>query len=179
MSKNLIDISRTQADQLVQQAEFSRGLLNKMEQHEQKMNHFENEMNRFGNEMTEKENKLDSRFEDLEKNLTLTHGECKFIKSKVAEKSYVLTNKFFDEEVSNELYHKKRCHFITGIYSSLNKKFNAITYTTIKHIYFDEAMSFVQTLTLDDLPKNYKRLTDSQIDTATRHGDYGILERLA
>lgn len=30
MSKNLIDISRRQADQLVQQAEFSRELFNKM-----------------------------------------------------------------------------------------------------------------------------------------------------
>lgn len=31
----------------------------------------------------------------------------------------------------------------------------------------------------NNLPQNYKRLTDSQIDAATRHGDYGILERLA
>ena len=34
MSKNLIDISRRQADQLVQQAEMSRGLLEKMIEHE-------------------------------------------------------------------------------------------------------------------------------------------------
>ena len=43
----------------------------------------------------------------------------------------------------------------------------------------EQAIAFVENLTLDDLPQNYMRLTDSQIDTATRHGDYGILERLA
>ena len=37
MSKNLIDISRRQADQLVQQAEFSRELFIKMEEHDKKM----------------------------------------------------------------------------------------------------------------------------------------------
>ena len=179
MSKNLIDISRSHADQLVQQAEFSRELLNKMVEHEKKMEENEQKMDVFENKMIDTEQKLDTRFEKLEKNLTLTHGECKFIKANVMEKSYQLANQYFEEKVSNELYHKKRCHLMKGLYSLLNKHFNSITYTTIKHVDFENAMQLVRNATLDSLSKNYLRLTDSQIDTATRHGDYGILERLA
>ncbi|AKS73656.1 hypothetical protein RN70_06955 [Staphylococcus schleiferi] len=178
MSKNLIDISRRQADQLVQQAEMSRGLLDKILEHEREMKENKREMYDFRNEMYDMQTTLDDRFEKLEKNLTITHGEAKFIKAKVAEKSYQLVNQYFTEKVSDELYHKKRCHFITGLYSVLNKHFNSITYTTIKHIDYENAMQLLENASLESLSLNYLRLTDTQKDTAARHGDYRILERL-
>ncbi|OHS43548.1 ORF6C domain-containing protein [Staphylococcus sp. HMSC65H10] len=178
MSKNLIDISRRQADQLVQQAEMSRGLLDKMLEHEREMEETKKEMREFSYKMHDMEKTLDDRFKKLEKNLTLTHGEAKFIKAKVAEKSYQLVNQYFTEKVSDELYHKKRCHFITGLYSMLNKHFNSITYTTIKHIDYENAMRLLENANLESLNQNYLRLTDTQKDTAARHGDYRILERL-
>ena len=40
------------------------------------------------------------------KNNVLSRGEGKYIQSKVGERSYYLTNQFFKEDVSKELYHK-------------------------------------------------------------------------
>lgn len=179
MSKNLIDISRKQADQLVQQAEFSRNLFIKMEEHDKKMKEQDEKMNKFESKMIDTEKRLNERMEENEKNNVLTRGEGRHIKSKVAERSYYLTNQFFTERVSKELYHKKRCHFVQGIYSTLNRHFNSITYTTIRHIDFERAMEFIGNLELVNMPQHFLRLTDHQIDVAERHGDYSILERLA
>ncbi|AVQ34381.1 hypothetical protein C7J88_09480 [Staphylococcus muscae] len=185
MSKNLIDISVKQADQLVQQAQYTRQLLNKMVEHEEKMLTHDKKMDEqwketldIKAEVIEIKNSASNRLDKLENNLAITHGEGKFIKAKVAEKSYQLVNEFLGTAVSNELYHKKRCHFITGLYSRLNKHFNSITYTTIKHIDFEKAMCLIEDTTLEDLPRNYLKLTDNQIETAKRHGDYAILEKL-
>lgn len=179
MSKNLIDISRRQADQLVQQAEFSRELFNKMLEQDKKIDEHNKKMEEFESKMIDTEIRLNKRMEENEKNNVLSHGEGKFIKSKVGERSYYLVNKFLKEEVSKELYHKKRCHFIQGIYSTLNKQFNSITYTTIRHVDFEKAMEFVGGLELADLPVHFLRLTDKQIETAERYGDFEILKRLA
>lgn len=178
MSKNLIDISRRQADQLVQQAEFSRELFIKMEEHDKKMKEQDEKMNKFESKMIDTENRLNKRMEENEKNNVLSRGEGKYIQSKVGERSYYLTNQFFKEHVSKELYHKKRCHFVQGIYSTLNRHFNSITYTTIRHVDFEKAMEFIGNLELVNMPPHFLRLTDHQIGVAERHGDYKILERL-
>lgn len=178
MSKNLIDISRRQADQLVQQAEMSRGLLEKMIEHEKMIEENKKEMSDFRSEMLDTENRLNKRMEENEKNNVLSRGEGKYIQSKVGERSYYLTDQFFKEHVSKELYHKKRCHFIQGIYSTLNRHFNSITYTTIRHVDFEKAMEFIGNLELVNMPPHFLRLTDHQIDTAKRHGDFEILKRL-
>lgn len=73
MSKNLIDISRKQADQLVQQAEFSRNLFIKMEEHDKKMKEQDEKMNKFESKMIDTENRLNKRMEENEKNNVLTH----------------------------------------------------------------------------------------------------------
>lgn len=178
MSKNLIDISRRQADQLVQQAEMSRGLLEKMIEHEKMIEENKKEMSNFRSEMLDTEIRLNKRMEENEKNNVLSRGEGKYIQSKVGERSYYLTDQFFKEHVSKELYHKKRCHFIQGIYSTLNRHFNSITYTTIRHVDFEKAMEFIGNLELVNMPPHFLRLTDHQIDTAKRHGDFEILKRL-
>lgn len=179
MSKNLIDISRRQADQLVQQAEFSRELFNKMLEQDKKIDEHNKKMEEFESKMIDTEIRMNKRMEENEKNNVLSRGEGKYIQSKVGERSYYLTDQFFKEHVSKELYHKKRCHFIQGIYSTLNRHFNSITYTTIRHVDFEKAMEFIGNLELVNMPPHFLRLTDKQIDTAERHGDYGVLERLA
>ena len=75
MSKNLIDISRRQADQLVQQAEMSRGLLEKMIEHEKMIEENKKEMSDFRSEMLDTENRLNKRMEENEKNNVLSRGE--------------------------------------------------------------------------------------------------------
>ncbi|MEB5793927.1 hypothetical protein [Staphylococcus hominis] len=178
MSKNLIDISKRQADQLVQQAQLSREIINKIEEHEKKMEAQDRRMIDFESKMIDTENRLNKRMEDVEKKYVLTHGEGKFIKSKIAERSYHLANNFFKERVSKELYLKKRIHLIQGIHGVLNRHFNTITYTTIKHVEYKEAMDFISNLELADLPIHFLKLTDKQIATAEKYGDFEILKRL-
>lgn len=178
MSKNLIDISKRQADQLVQQAQLSREIINKIEEHEKKMEEQNRRMIDFESKMIDTENRLNKRMEENEKNNVLSRGEGKYIQSKVGERSYYLTDQFFKEHVSKELYHKKRCHFVQGIYSTLNRHFNSITYTTIRHVDFEKAMEFIGNLELVNMPPHFLRLTDHQIDTAKRHEDFEILKRL-
>ena len=95
MSKNLIDISKRQADQLVQQAQLSREIINKIEEHEKKMEEQNRRMIDFESKMIDTENRLNKRMEENEKNNVLSRGEGKYIQSKVGERSYYLTDQFF------------------------------------------------------------------------------------
>ncbi|WP_192977817.1 ORF6C domain-containing protein [Mammaliicoccus vitulinus] len=164
MSKNVLELNRSHMEQMREQADFNLQMYDKIKEHELKMDEHDKKMQ-------EVENTVLSKITDLENNLSITHGECKFIKSKVSEKSYGLANQYFLNNVSDELFHKKRIHFLIGIYHALNKHFNSITYTTIRHIDFDKAMQFIEEIKVSDLPPNYWRLTDKQKELAERKGD--------
>ncbi|MDW3828416.1 ORF6C domain-containing protein [Staphylococcus saprophyticus] len=110
-----------------------------------------------------------NRLEDLENTKTLLNGEAKKIKSQVMRRAYFLANHYFKNQVSDELFHKKRIHLQTGIYKKINEYFDAITYTTIRHIDFDEAMNYINSIELVDLPFNYLKLTDKQKEIAERN----------
>lgn len=113
--------------------------------------------------------KTNERLEDLENTKTLLNGEAKKIKSQVMRRAYVLSNLYFKNQVSDELFQKKRIHLQTGIYKKLNEYFDAITYTTIRHIDFDDAMNYINSIDLVDLPFNYLKLTDKQKEIAERN----------
>ncbi|MFF7090717.1 hypothetical protein ACFY9U_41190, partial [Streptomyces anthocyanicus] len=53
----------------------------------------------------------------------------------------------------------------------INEQFDAITYTTIRHIDFDAAMEFINNIELVDLPLNYLKLTETQKSVAEKHND--------
>lgn len=110
-----------------------------------------------------------NRLEDLENTKTLLNGEAKKIKSQVMSRAYLLANLYFKNQVSDELFHKKRIHLQTGIYKKINEYFDAITYTTIRHIDFDEAMNYINSIELVDLPFNYLKLTDKQKEVAEKN----------
>lgn len=110
-----------------------------------------------------------NRLEDLENTKTLLNGEAKKIKSQVMRRAYFLANHYFKNQVSDELFHKKRIHLQTGIYKKINEYFDAITYTTIRHIDFDEAMNYINSIELVDLPFNYLKLTDKQKEVAEKN----------
>lgn len=115
--------------------------------------------------------KTNDRLEDLENTKTLLNGEAKKIKSQVMKRAYLLANHYFKNPVSNELFHKKRIHLQTGIYKKINENFDAITYTTIRHIDFDEAMNYISSIELVDLPFNYLKLTDKQKEIAEKNNE--------
>lgn len=112
-----------------------------------------------------------NRLEDLENTKTLLNGEAKKIKSQVMRRAYLLANHYFKNQVSDELFHKKRIHLQTGIYKKINEHFDAITYTTIRHIDFDEAMNYISSIELVDLPFNYLKLTDKQKEVADKNNE--------
>ncbi len=122
-------------------------------------------------EIKQIEQRANERLEDLENTKTLQHGEAKKIKSKVSERAYTLTHHFFTTNISDELFHKKRIHLLIGIYKALNEYFDAITYTTIRHIDYDKAMQYINEIELLDLPLNYLKLTDKQKEVAEKNQD--------
>ncbi|POC76841.1 hypothetical protein CRN61_24130, partial [Vibrio vulnificus] len=54
--------------------------------------------------------RTNDRLEDLENTKTLLNGEAKKVKSQVMRRAYLLANKYFKNQVSDELFHKKRIH---------------------------------------------------------------------
>lgn len=122
--------------------------------------------------------KTERRLHKIETTYPMLDTEADRLQSIATIKAHQFTSQFFGEEVSQELYMKKFGHLISGIYRSVKKEFHVRKYTLVLHVEAEQAIAFVENLTLDDLPQNYKRLTDSQIDTAVRHGDYNVLEKL-
>lgn len=158
MSKdNELDIFRKQIEQTNKQGEF---ILRTVD-----------EIKAIKEEMLTIEARTNDRLEDLENTKTLLNGEAKKVKSQVMRRAYLLANKYFKNQVSNELFHKKRIHLQTGIYKKINEHFDAITYTTIRHIDFDDAMNYINSIELVDLPFNYLKLTDKQKEVAEKNNE--------
>ncbi|MGN4156951.1 hypothetical protein [Staphylococcus auricularis] len=118
-------------------------------------------------------------FDDFKNTVPLTGPQADRLHAFCSRKGHQFTREYFGQQVSQELYSKKYGHLIRGIFTIIRKKYEVNKYNQVRRVDGEDAIAFVESLTLDDLPINYKRLTDSQIDTAERHGDYGILERLA
>lgn len=118
-------------------------------------------------------------FDDFRNTVPLTGSQADRLHSFCSRKGHQFTREYFGQQVSQELYSKKYGHLIRGIFTVIKKKYEVNKYNQVRSVDGEDAIAFVESLTLDDLPINYKRLTDSQIDTAERHGDYGVLERLA
>lgn len=117
-------------------------------------------------------------FDDFINTVPLTGPQADRLHSFCSRKGHQFTREYFGQQVSQELYSKKYGHLIRGIFTVIKKKYEVNKYNQVRSVDGEDAIAFVESLTLDDLPINYKRLTDSQIDTAERHGDYGVLERL-
>ncbi|MCE5089190.1 hypothetical protein [Staphylococcus devriesei] len=118
-------------------------------------------------------------FDDFRNTVPLNGPQADRLHSFCSRKGHQFTREYFGQQVSQELYSKKYGHLIRGIFTVIKKKYEVNKYNQVRSVDGEDAIAFVEGLTLDDLPINYKRLTDSQIDTAERHGDYGVLERLA
>lgn len=172
MSNQVMELNRAQMEQMVRQANSALQMYDKIIEVEQRVNKAESRMNQTAE-------KTERRLHKIETTYPLLDTEADRLQSIATIKAHQFTGQFFGEEVSQELYMKKFGHLISGIYRSVKKEFNVRKYTLVLHVEAEQAIAFVENLTLNNLPQNYKRLTDSQIDAATRHGDYGILERLA
>ncbi|WP_210136402.1 ORF6C domain-containing protein [Staphylococcus sp. GDK8D68P] len=165
MSNQVVDLNRAQMEQMVAQA-------NSIYQMYNELTEMKSEFRGLYDEIREE-------FNDFKNTVPLTGPQADRLHAFCSRKGHQFTRQYFGEEVSQELYSKKYGHLIRGIFTSIKRKYEVNKYNQVRRVDGEDAISFVENLTLDDLPRNYKRLTDSQIDTATRHGDYGILERLA
>lgn len=127
-------------------------------------------INEFGF-LKDKQELTDKRLDILERTLTLNRGEAFKIKHKVQEKSEQLTNMYFDKYVSKELYGKKKTHLSQAIHYILKRQFQAVSYTTILHVDYDEAYEFIKIIQLKDLPSHYLRLTERQYALSLKNND--------
>lgn len=127
-------------------------------------------INEFGF-LKDKQELTDKRLDILERTLTLNRGEAFKIKHKVQEKAEQLTNMYFDKYVSKELYGKKKTHLSQAIHYILKRQFQAVSYTTILHVDYDEAYEFIKIIQLKDLPSHYLRLTERQYALSLKNND--------
>lgn len=156
MNNGLTELKRTVESQLE--------LINQMESIKQEVMDTKDEIYQVVNEVKQE-------VKELRKMVPLTEGEALHIQELVGKKSYELASTFFGKKVSDHLLLKKAGHLRQGIYFVLKQRFNARKYTVIQHSQVKEAYDFVAKVELEDLPTNYLRLTQSQLETAEKFGD--------
>ncbi|WP_347090875.1 ORF6C domain-containing protein [Staphylococcus ureilyticus] len=164
MSNQVVDLNKAQMEQMVAQA-------NSIYQ-------MYNELTEMKSEFRGLYDEIRKEFDDFKNTVPLTGPQADRLHAFCSRKGHQFTKEYFGQEVSQELYSKKYGHLIRGIFTVIRKKYEVNKYNQVRRVDGEQAIAFVENLTLDDLPKNYKRLTDSQIDTATRHGDYNVLDKL-
>ncbi len=164
MSNQVVDLNRAQMEQMVAQA-------NSIYQMYNELTEMKSEFRGLYDEIREE-------FDNFKNTVPLTGPQADRLHAFCSRKGHQFTREYFGQEVSQELYSKKYGHLIRGIFTVIKKRYEVNKYNQVRRVDGEEAIAFVENLTLDDLPRNYKRLTDSQIDTASRHGDFNILEKL-
>ncbi|WP_426704427.1 ORF6C domain-containing protein [Staphylococcus shinii] len=164
MSNQVVDLNRAQMEQMVAQA-------NSIYQMYNELTEMKSEFRGLYDEIREE-------FDDFKNSVPLTGPQADRLHAFCSRKGHQFTREYFGQEVSQELYSKKYGHLIRGIFTVIKKKYEVNKYNQVRRVDGEQAIAFVENLTLNDLPQNYKRLTDSQIDTAARHGDYNVLDKL-
>ncbi|MCI2949865.1 ORF6C domain-containing protein [Staphylococcus haemolyticus] len=165
MSNQTMELSRTQMENMVAQAQSALQMYDKIVEIEERMN--------------QTALRTEIRLDKIENSYPLLDTEADRIQSMAMIKARQFTKQLFAQEVSQELFSKKFGHIISGVYRAIKNQFHVRKYTLVKHVDAEKAVAFVEQLKLTDLPPRFLRLTDHQIDVAERHGDFEVLKRLA
>lgn len=123
------------------------------------------------NEVLEMKLDFQKDIDEIRSTYPLNRGEALLLKNSIQNKANELTSLYFGNYVSKELYGMKRVHLSIGLGYQLKKAFNAVTYNTIRHLDYEDAMKFVSNFSLEHLPAHYLRLTEKQLEIAERNGD--------
>lgn len=129
------------------------------------------QMEEIKNEVYQMKDDFQKDIDEIRSTYPLNRGEALLLKHKVDGKTRELTREFFGKFVSKELFSAKKVHLSMGVHNSLKKRFNSITYNTIRHLDFDEAMEYIARLSITDLPSNYLKLTEKQLEIAEKNND--------
>ncbi|EGQ3200423.1 TPA: ORF6C domain-containing protein [Staphylococcus pseudintermedius] len=178
MSNQVIDLNRAQMEQMVTQANSIYQMYNEMVETKKEIIEVKDSIAKTDTKLMELYGEIRKEFDDFKNTVPLTGPQSDRLHSYCSRKGHQFTKDYFGEVVSQELYSKKYGHLIRGIFTVIKKKYEVSKYNQVRRVDGEEAIAFVENLTLNDLPTNYLRLTDAQKDTAARHGDYRILERL-
>lgn len=123
------------------------------------------------NEVLEMKLDFQKDIDEIRSTYPLNRGEALLLKNSIQNKANELTSLYFGNYVSKELYGMKRVHLSIGLGHQLKKAFNAVTYNTIRHLDYEDAMKFVSNFSLEHLPAHYLRLTEKQLEIAERNED--------
>ena len=123
------------------------------------------------NEVLEMKLDFQKDIDEIRSTYPLNRGEALLLKNSIQNKANELTSLYFGNYVSKELYGMKRVHLSIGLGHQLKKAFNAVTYNTIRHLDYEDAMKFVSNFSLEHLPAHYLRLTEKQLEASERNGD--------
>lgn len=123
------------------------------------------------NEVMQIKTDFQKDIDEIRSTYPLNRGEALLLKNNIQNKASELTSFYFGNYVSKELYGMKRVHLSIGLGHQLKKAFNAVTYNTIRHLDYEDAMKFVSNFSLEHLPAHYLRLTEKQLEVSERNGD--------
>ncbi|MGX0038741.1 hypothetical protein ACUXSK_001689 [Staphylococcus warneri] len=179
MSNQVMELTRNQMENMVAQANSILQMYDDIADAKNEIRETKKDIALTKDELLALNKEIREEFDNFQNTVPLTGPQADRLHSFCSRKGHQFTREYFGQQVSQELYSKKYGHLIRGIFTVIKKKYEVNKYNQVRRVDGEDAIAFVESLTLDDLPINYKRLTDSQIDTAERHGDYGILERLA
>jgi len=124
-----------------------------------------------GNEMFDLRDEVKQDIKEMRDDTHVTRRESSKIRSAVKTKSNILTFRLFGKKVSDELFLKKSGHMTAGIYTQIKEQFNVSSYLDVRHVDFENVISFVRRLTLEDFAAYQLRITDKQQEVADKHGD--------
>lgn len=123
------------------------------------------------NEVLEMKMDFQKDIDEIRSTYPLNRGEALLLKNSIQNKANELTSLYFGKYVSKELYGMKRVHLSIGLGHQLKKAFNAVTYNTIRHLDYSDAMNFVSQFSLEHLPAHYLRLTEKQLEISEKNND--------
>ena len=179
MSNQVMKLTRNQMENMVTQANSILQMYDEIVETKNEIRETKADIAHTKNELLSLYKEIKKEFEDFKNTVPLTGPQADRLYAVCTRKGHHLTKQYFGEEVSQELYSKKFGHLVKGVYTAIRKKFEVNKYNQVKRVECEVAIAFTESLTLSDLPKNYLRLTDHQIDVAERHGDFEVLKRLA
>ena len=179
MSNQVMELTRNQMENMVTQANSILQMYDEIAIAKNEIRETKEDITRTKDELLALNKEIREEFDNFKNTVPLTGPQADRLHAFCSRKGHQFTRDYFGQQVSQELYSKKYGHLIRGIFTVIKKKYEVSKYNQVRRVDSEEAIAFVEGLTLNDLPKNYLRLTDHQIDVAERHGDFEVLKRLA
>lgn len=110
---------------------------------------------------------VENLVEEVSKRVHLEEEEATQIKKLVNRKAWKFAKRYFNEkqmEPSSNLFLSKTGQFRGNLYRRLKTEFNVTKYTSIKHVDFNAALTFIEGVVYESMTAKELRMTPKQLE---------------